>query len=455
MEIGETSFLTAEIAILNKSAVALAADSAVTISVGSDQQKIFDSADKLFELTRGNAIGIMINSDMNFMEAPLPVLIKRYREQAPKFARVDEAAKHFFDYLDQFGKTSPARIKIDAIHRSVVPIFTAIAERARERFLELLFDSERSGVREEYDAQPEKVSALAHEMITEEIDRLSRIADSLDEASFVGGNDFALTDAERGAIEAASNEHLSMANLEQRERAVELASRALRKFGTTPNATGVVVAGFGTDELFPTLVSFQIFGMVGDRLKFVQTNTVDVDREGVGAAVLPFAQREMVERFLYGLDGELTRKITGFCEQSVPLISEELIGSLDLSEEEAATLRAKATEAEQAFFTGLNNDAFDAIQEQSRSEIEEMVEFMPKPELARMAEALVNLTSIKRRVSRGFETVGGPIDVAIISKAEGFVWVKRKHYFPEALNARYFGRIRVSEQAGRADDAEG
>jgi hypothetical protein len=49
---------------------------------------------------------------------------------------------------------------------------------------------------------------------------------------------------------------------------------------------------------------------------------------------------------------------------------------------------------------------------------------MPKPELARMAEALVNLTSIKRRVSRGVETVGGPIDVAVISHAEGFVWDK-------------------------------
>jgi len=43
--------MTAEIAILNKSAVALAADSAVTIAVGSKEEKIFDTADKLFELS--------------------------------------------------------------------------------------------------------------------------------------------------------------------------------------------------------------------------------------------------------------------------------------------------------------------------------------------------------------------------------------------------------------------
>lgn len=445
--------MTAEIAILNKSAIALAADSAVTISTGSDQQKIFDSADKLFELTRGNAIGIMINSDMNFMETPLPVLIKCYREDAPKFSKVEEAAEHFLDYLNKFGRNSPVRIKVDAIRNSVVPIFTAIDERAKEKFLDRLFDSDRTGVREEYDSQPEKVSALAEETITEELDRLNQVASTLIEASFVGDGELVLTQDEIDVIEAAAVEHIPMANDEQRAKAIALAARALRMFGTTPNATGVVVAGFGSDELFPTLVSYQLFGMVGDRLKYIQTNTIDVDREGVGAAVLPFAQREMVERFLYGLDGDLTHKITSFCTQSVPLISEELIASLDLAEGEANLLKAKAHQAEQAFFEGLNNDAFAAIQEQSRSEIEEMVEFMPKPELARMAEALVNLTSIKRRVSRGFETVGGPIDVAVISKAEGFVWVKRKHYFPEELNKRYFGRIRAAEQDMRPDDA--
>lgn len=66
---------------------------------------------------------------------------------------------------------------------------------------------------------------------------------------------------------------------------------------------------------------------------------------------------------------------------------------------------------------------------------------MPKPEMANMAEALVNLTSIKRRVSKGMETVGGPIDVAVISRTEGFVWVKRKHYFPPELNLRYSKRV--------------
>lgn len=63
---------------------------------------------------------------------------------------------------------------------------------------------------------------------------------------------------------------------------------------------------------------------------------------------------------------------------------------------------------------------------------------LPKDELAAMAEALVNLTAFKRKMTNTLETVGGPIDVAVISKGDGLVWVKRKHYFPSELNANFY-----------------
>ncbi|WP_157078620.1 hypothetical protein [Methanobrevibacter filiformis] len=41
---------------------------------------------------------------------------------------------------------------------------------------------------------------------------------------------------------------------------------------------------------------------------------------------------------------------------------------------------------------------------------------------------IIHITSLKRKVEEGLETVGGDIDVAIISKGDGFIWAKRKHY---------------------------
>jgi hypothetical protein len=33
--------------------------------------------------------------------------------------------------------------------------------------------------------------------------------------------------------------------------------------------------------------------------------------------------------------------------------------------------------------------------------------------------------------------VGGPIDVAVISRGDGFIWIKRKHYFSPELNPQF------------------
>ncbi len=148
----------------------------------------------------------------------------------------------------------------------------------------------------------------------------------------------------------------------------------------------------------------------------------------------------MVDRFLHGLDDRLKRDIADFCRIAVRKLSEGLIDSLNIDDEGLEQLKKTAAEAEGTFVDQLNIDAFTNFQGRSRSEIENMVEFMPKPELAKMAEALIDLTSIKRKVSQQLETVGGPVDVAVISKNDGFVWVKRKHYFPKELNSRYFLR---------------
>ncbi len=71
----------------------------------------------------------------------------------------------------------------------------------------------------------------------------------------------------------------------------------------------------------------------------------------------------------------------------------------------------------------------------------DIVSALPKDELASMPESLVNLTKFRRKVSRERETVGGPIDVAVITKGDGFVWIRRKHYFDPNLNPRVMSRL--------------
>lgn len=64
---------------------------------------------------------------------------------------------------------------------------------------------------------------------------------------------------------------------------------------------------------------------------------------------------------------------------------------------------------------------------------------LPIEELALLAESMINITSLRRKVALdgNIGTVGGPIDVAIITKGDGLIWMKRKHYFDLKYNPQY------------------
>lgn len=96
--------MTAEIAIANRTALALAADSAVTIRVGN-KTKIYDSAEKIFELSRRQPIGLMIYNNVEFVNVPLDVVIRKFRSEEKKIYKfVKPAADHFLAYIEKFSR---------------------------------------------------------------------------------------------------------------------------------------------------------------------------------------------------------------------------------------------------------------------------------------------------------------------------------------------------------------
>ena len=82
---------------------------------------------------------------------------------------------------------------------------------------------------------------------------------------------------------------------------------------------------------------------------------------------------------------------------------------------------------------GIIESAGDAILEHIgenyRAPLLDAVASLPLHEMGVLAKALVNLTAFRAHLSADDHgTVGGDIDVAIISKAEGFVWVEKKQF---------------------------
>lgn len=59
---------------------------------------------------------------------------------------------------------------------------------------------------------------------------------------------------------------------------------------------------------------------------------------------------------------------------------------------------------------------------------------MPIQDVIDFAHYLVDMSAKYSRYTPGYQTIGGPIDIAAVTKHEGFKWVRRKHYYDSALN---------------------
>ena len=88
--------MTAEVVVMNKLAVALAADSAATVS-----PKVFNSAEKLFMLIPGRSVGFMVFNFSEFMQLPWETIVKKYRVWFGNkdLKRLQDYAEDFISFL--------------------------------------------------------------------------------------------------------------------------------------------------------------------------------------------------------------------------------------------------------------------------------------------------------------------------------------------------------------------
>lgn len=76
---------------------------------------------------------------------------------------------------------------------------------------------------------------------------------------------------------------------------------------------------------------------------------------------------------------------------------------------------------------------------QERLAIPIIIAPMPIKDAIDVSEYLVQITINFSKYGPGAPTVGGPIDIASITKHEGFKWIKRKHYYNSDINPKESG----------------
>lgn len=424
--------MTAEVLIMNKEAVAMAADSAVTHRE-ADSPKIFTSANKMFTLSKFHPVGVMIYGSSQFMGVPWETVIKEYRKALgeDRFSELSEYATDFLEFLEADTRFSPPSEQKAYFRTLCLSLFRYLRKTVEEEVQEVV-DARGEITREEaVEIAKSKVRGARDSWLDRE--GPEAVSDEA-RAEFREAHEDVIDNLRRTVFE---NLLTSVLSRWLGELAVEMGLKYSPSEGAH-RTSGVVIAGFGDDDIFPAYCAYTVGGIIHGKLKYSQfaSSKIQHDREGV---IMPFAQQEMVRTFVEGADPNY-RSVT---EQSLRKIllklPRKIIDSIDqLSAEEK-------TEKKKSIRTVANRllSEYQARMQthRQRSYIDPLmsvVSVLPKDELAGVAESLVNITSFKRRVSLDEETVGGPIDVAIISRGDGFIWMQRKHYFDPELNPHFF-----------------
>lgn len=398
--------MTAEILIMNRSAISMAADSVVTVG----DKKTYTGVNKLFMLSNNPPMGIMIYGNADFMEMPMESLIKEYRKECKvqNYKTVNEFTENFMIFLKKysFSKSDPEKIFKDEI------------EDFEKNMPKDFINKISSEINESLEAINSNLGEnLLNMAKSDELKEYGSYFDKIIENIF----------------EVSNNQKRKLKELLQK----------IFIHNLNIQSTGIVIAGFNEEDIYPSFCANNILTVVKDRLWYDEIFKEENQKFPV---IRPFAQTDVVNTFLVGLDIEIVNNIGYFFEKTINDYPNKILETIEQNEkikgEPLENLREEInliSEKNDEILNDYTNVITELISK-SANPLLNSIGVLPKEELGNMAESLIHITSLKRKVEDGLETVGGDIDVAIISKGDGFIWTKRKHYFNPELNYQFFDR---------------
>lgn len=204
--------------------------------------------------------------------------------------------------------------------------------------------------------------------------------------------------------------------------------------------TGVVFTGYGEAEILPSIQQWTVDGRYGSVARAWIEREHDLNKsEAPSALVIPFAQSDIAFLFMEGMQLDYLNFIEKTTEGILKEKSARLVDSY--VPQRSREVESAKQQADDRILVKKFMEEFEEMRKESAiSPMLRVVSSLPKEEMAAMAEALVEITSLRRKIDSKIESVGGPVDVAIISKSDGFVWIKRKHYFSMDLNHDFMVR---------------
>ena len=408
--------MTAIVGVLNKHAIAIAADSAVTMG---NTHKVINCANKIFTLSKYFPVAVMTYNNASFMGVPWDIIIKEYRRQLKNkcFLKLDDYVSDFIKFLHLHHFFSDDETQLFYINMILNSFYDTCC-------YEICRDKNITNDKLTQDQIIEKLNSILNQ---------NKYTNKCGEFDLYEFDDFFKFSGK--TIESYSK---SKGILDYRLLAESFFYYIASISYSNSSYTGLVFVGYGEEEIYPSLISIKIYIAIEDHLKYSKEEPVKITEHGTSAAIVPFAQTDVTQTIVRGINPNFQNIIHNVIDRSFKSFSSIIIDFIEKNSGD----KFIPTVIKRLSLDGVIRNATLQInkemQESYTDPLLNTVVNLDKEDMANMAESFISLTSLVRRMQPGEETVGGPVDVAVISKGDGFIWINRKHYFKPEYNPHFF-----------------
>ena len=405
--------MTAIVGIINKHAVAMAADSAVTI----DGQKVFNSANKLFALSKFKPVAIAFYNNMNLVNCPWEIITKEYRHYlgSRSFGTLREYVADFFNFLKAKHYFCSEVDQKEYLNGQFINYIKLVLDNLDKGNLVKAFeDKVKNDEARIYHAWPTMACYDGMTVDDFKVKATNEIDNSLSFVKKTYGIDIDKDILTRHLYSMFAKDQL------------------------LANVTGIVFCGYGDDEIYPSIYNYETYVVIDGQLSIYPHEERGCEiGNPAPAAIETYAQADVMDTIIHGIAPSV--KNIYMRNLAVPL--EGILKDISKKVGNPGVTKTVDDFIKNELVTYVNDymkECTIAAQQEYAQPFLNSITSLEKEDLADFAESMIKLTSIKRKVSPSLATVDGPIDVMVISKAEGVIWIKRKHYFDSDLNHSFF-----------------
>ncbi|MCQ2159851.1 MAG: hypothetical protein MJY97_02030 [Bacteroidales bacterium] len=396
--------MTAIVGVLNKRAVAIAADSAMTVS-NDGKTKIYNNTKKIFDISPDIPVGIMVCGNLEFMSTPWDVIISLYREyrKGKAFHHLQDYSKDFIEFVRscKFLQDPDAGrgYLISELGSFFYRIKADVVERAKTEPDKPLLDLYRIVLQESIDMYRE--AGVSEEMKRFSYRQICKLSN----------------DAFSALKDLIKEENCPLTDLDEWRKGYYEYLRSQCYLQDSE----IIFTGYGRKDAFPAIQSIIITGIVDGRVRYRYDTDDKIEING-SAFIIPFAQTDVMMTLMKGISPNLYCHMIKTEEESVETARATIIEQL------------KADGVPDSFIEKVSGISFEELNSNYRDKAQEFikanyvdgiidaVDCFSVSEMAELAENLILMTGLQRHFSSSEESVGGPVNVAVITKSGGFQW---------------------------------